>query len=51
VPLQELLFQDHHAEDDVLWVNSSKRIRLHTWGWDGSLEDAFDTESAEVVRV
>jgi hypothetical protein len=51
VPEQELFFQDSFAEDDVLWANRSKSIRLHAWGWEGSLEDAFDTQSAAVMSL
>lgn len=51
VPEQELFFQDTPAEDDVLWANRSKSIRLHSWGWEGSLADAFDTESAAVMSL
>ena len=28
------LLQDTDREEGVVWVNTSKRIRLHRWGWE-----------------
>jgi hypothetical protein len=32
----------------IVWVNSSKRIPLEEWGWEGTLEDAYDTSPKQL---
>lgn len=50
-PEQEVVFQDTDKEDDVVWGNRKARVRLHEWGWEGSLCDVFDTQSDAVMAV
>jgi hypothetical protein len=33
------------AELEHAWVNRSRQIELQPWGWEGTLEDAYDTDA------
>ena len=50
-PEDDVTFQDTSKEDDLVWGNRQARIRLHAWGWEGSLCDVFDTQSDVVMSV
>lgn len=37
------------ALQGVVWVNRSKNIPLEGWGWQGTLDDAFNTAQITLV--
>ena len=41
--------QDTDREEGVVWVNSSKRIRLHRWGWESFDYISFDYISFDYI--
>jgi hypothetical protein len=32
----------------IVWINSTKKIPLEDWGWEGTLEDAYDTSPGQL---
>ena len=39
------------ADDKAIVLNSSKQVTLQDWGWEGTLEDAFDTGSTAAINT